>query len=268
MYDIRDYSDRNGIRLTAVVKKGEDPQVLLNQLFKLTQLQTTFSIINLVIDSGKPRLLNLKALLQAYRDTRFDVIRRRTRFLLDKAEARMHVLRGLHIAVQNIDEVVETIKTSKDVPEARSRLETRFHLTKIQSQAIVDMRLGRLTALEIEHLEAEIAKIEAEIRDYKDILARDERVYGIIREDIEDILRKYGDARRSVMTGDVTNFIDEDLIADDPMVVTFTREGYIKRTALSTYRSQGRGGRGVTGADMRDGDLLTEPVRRAGQGTS
>ncbi len=259
LHDIKDYSDRNGIRLTALLKKNEDPQVLVNQLFKHTPLQSSFSIINLVIDEeGRPRTLNLKELLEAYRDSRFQVIRRRTRFELRQAEDEIHILRGLHIAVQNIDEVIAIIKASTDEADAKSKLEQRFSLSERQSQAIVDMRLKRLTALAIEKLEEDIQKLELLIADVKDILARDERVYAIIRADVAELRQKYGDARRTLIDEQEGDLIIEDLIADDMMAVTFSEQGYVKRTPLSTYRSQGRGGRGISGAETKEGDVIQD----------
>lgn len=256
--DVRDESDRDGIRLVVILKKGEDPQVVVNQLFQYTPMQTTVSIINLAIDRGQPRTLNLRSLLDAYLDHRTIVIRRRTRFLLKKAQERQHIVEGLRIAVGNIDEVIAIIRAASDTDEAKASLMARFELSKAQSQAIVDMRLGRLTGLEREKLEKEYAALAAEIADYEDILARKERVDAIIREDLDDIEKRYGDKRRTDISREevVGSFNIEELITEEMMTVTFSRSGYVKRVPLEVYRSQGRGGRGVKGSDSKEGDVL------------
>ena len=251
-------NDRVGLRLVVELKRGvDDESVTLNQLFKLSPLQSTFSIINLAIQEGRPRTLPFKAMIEAYRDHRIEVITRRTRFLLRKAQDRLHIIEGLRIAVQNIDEVVEIIKTSANVDDARQRLMSRFELSEIQARAILDMRLARLTGLEIEKLEAEYNEVLAEIAQYKRILSERSVLIDLIRADLKDMVEKYGDERRTIISDEeVGNFIPEDLIAEEMMVVTCTRQGYIKRTALDQYRTQGRGGKGVTGAETKDGDFL------------
>jgi len=251
-------NDRVGLRLVIELKRGvDDETVTVNQLFKLSPLQTTFSIINLAIQDGRPRTLPFKAMIEAYRDHRIDVITRRTRFLLKKAQDRLHIIDGLRIAVQNIDEVVEIIKKSANVDEARTRLMERFTLSDVQARAILDMRLARLTGLEIDKLEAEHKEVLAEIAGYNQILSDRIVLINLIRQDLRDIVEKYGDARRTIISDEeVSSFIDEDLIAEEMMVVTVTHEGYIKRTALDQYRTQGRGGKGVTGAETKDGDFL------------
>ncbi len=256
--DVRDESDRDGIRLVVILKMGEDPQVIVNQLFQYTPLQSTCSIINLAIDTGQPRTLNLRNLLDSYLVHRTDVIRRRTMFLLRKAEERKHIVEGLRIAVGQIDEVIRIIRAAQDTDEAKINLMNAFGLSKIQSQAIVDMRLGRLTGLEREKLEAEFNALLVEIADYEDILARKERVDRIISEDLTDILARYGDPRRTEISREevVGNFNIEELITEEMMVVTFSREGYVKRVPLDVYRSQSRGGRGVKGSDAKEGDVL------------
>ncbi|TAJ02416.1 MAG: DNA gyrase subunit A [Planctomycetota bacterium] len=256
--DVRDESDRDGLRLCVELKKGEDPQVVLNQLWQYTPLQSTISIINLAISDGRPRTLTLKALLEAYVTHRKDVIRRRTRYLLRKAEERKHIVEGLRIAVDNIDEVVKIIRASADTDKAKRALMDRFALSLAQSQAIVDMRLGRLTGLEREKLMEEFNALVAEIADLTDILNRDERVIAIIREDIDDLDKRYGDARRTeISTEEVDGAFDiEELIQEELMVCTFSRDGYVKRVALETYRAQGRGGRGVKGSESKEGDVL------------
>ncbi len=251
-------NDRVGLRLVIELKRGvDDETVTVNQLFKLSPLQTTFSIINLAIQDGRPRTLPFKAMIEAYRDHRIDVITRRTRFLLKKAQDRLHIIDGLRIAVQNIDEVVEIIKKSANVDEARTRLMERFTLSDVQARAILDMRLARLTGLEIDKLEAEHKEVLAEIAGYNQILSDRIVLINLIRQDLRDMVEKYGDARRTIISDEeVSSFIDEDLIAEEMMVVTVTHEGYIKRTALDQYRTQGRGGKGVTGAETKDGDFL------------
>lgn len=256
--DVRDESDRSGMRLVIELKKGEDPQVILNQLYQFTSLQTTVSIINLVIDRGQPRTLTLRGLLDSYISHRKEIIRRRTQYLLGKAEDRLHIVEGLRIAVDNIDEVIAIIRASKNTDEAKTRLGERFGLSERQSQAIVDMRLGRLTGLEREKLEDEFNKLHEEITDLKDILARDERVVGIIREDLDDLEKRYGDKRRTEISNEEIEgaFDIEELITEEMMVVTFSRNGYVKRTALDSYRAQGRGGRGIRGSDTKEGDVI------------
>ncbi len=256
--DVRDESDREGIRLVVELKRGEDPQVVLNQLFKFTPLQTTLSIINLAIEDRQPRTFTLRGLIDAYVRHRKDVIRRRTRFLLRKAEERLHIVEGLRIAVDNIDEIVALIRASNDREDARRRLMERFTLSERQAQAIVDMRLGSLTGLEREKLQEEHAKLVAEIADYQDILAREERVIAIIREDLDDLEQKYGDERRTEISDEELDgdFDIEELIAEDLMVVTVSRDGYIKRVPADVYRAQGRGGRGIRGSEAKEGDVL------------
>lgn len=257
--DVNDESnDRVGLRLVVELKRGvDDEAVTVNQLYKLSPLQSTFSIINLAIVDGRPRTLGFKQMLEAYRDHRIDVIRRRTRFLLRKAEERLHILDGLRLAVQNIDEVVEIIKRSANVEEARGRLMERFGLSEIQARAILDMRLARLTGLEIEKLEAEHKEVTEKIAYYRKVLGDRTEVIRLIRQDVDEMVRGYGDERRTVISEEeVGSFVAEDLIPEELMVVTITREGYIKRTALDQYRTQGRGGKGVSGAETKEGDTL------------
>lgn len=251
-------NDRIGLRLVVELKKGvEDEQVTLNQLFKLSPLQSTFSIINLAIVDGRPRTLSFKQMLECHRDHRQDVIRRRTRFLLRKAEERLHILDGLRLAVQNIDEVIEIIKRSANTEDARLRLTARFGLSEIQARAILDMRLARLTGLEIEKLEQEHREVTEKIQYYKSILADRGVLIGLMKQDLAEMVEQYGDSRRTVISDEeVGNFVAEDLIPEEMMVVTVTHERYIKRTALDQYRTQGRGGKGVSGAETKAGDFL------------
>ncbi len=256
--DLRDESDRDGIRLVVELKKNEDPQVILNQLFQYTPLQTTYSIINLAISKKRPRTLTLRGLIDAFIEHRREVIRRRTRFLLRKAEERKHIVEGLRIAIGRIDEIIKIIRAAPDTDSAKTALIQSFTLSSVQAQAIVDMRLGRLTGLEREKLEDEFNKLVAEIADLNDILARDSRVIAIILEDLDEVEKKYGDARRTeISLEEVDGSFDiEELITEEMMVATFSRAGYVKRVSLAEYRAQGRGGRGVKGSTSKDGDVL------------
>ena len=256
--DVRDESDRSGMRLVVELKRGEDEQVVANQLFKFTPLQTTYSIINLAIDRGQPRTLTLRGLLDSYIDHRKEVIRRRTRYLLRKAEERKHIVEGLRIAVDNIDEVIALIRSCDDREGARAKLSERFGLSERQAQAIVDMRLGSLTGLEREKLEREYEELVAEIADLNDILDREARVVEMIEADLTDLEARFGDERRTEISDEELDggFDIAELIAEDLMVVTVSRDGYIKRVPADIYRAQGRGGRGVRGSDAKEGDAL------------
>jgi DNA gyrase subunit A len=257
--DVNDETnDRVGLRIVVELKRGVDDElVTLNQLFKLSPLQNKFSIMNVAIVAGQPRTLGLKAMLECYRDHRVDVITRRTRFLLRKAEDRLHIIEGLRIAVQNIDEVVELIKSSKSPEQARQALMDRFELSEIQARATLDMRLARLTGLEIDKLEAEYSDIREKIAYLNTILNDESVLFGLIRADLDEMIKSHGDERRTeVSDEEVGNFIDEDLINEEMMVVTVSHGGYIKRTALDQYRAQGRGGKGVQAGDTKEGDFL------------
>ncbi len=258
IYNVEDQSSKDGMWLVVELKKGEDPEVVANQLFKYTPLQTTYSIINLAIHERQPRTLNLRQLIDAYLEHRRDVIRRRTEFLLAKAEDRKHIVDGLLIATDNIDRVIEIIRASADREEAKSALCAEYKLSERQSQAIVDMRLGSLTGLERDKLVAEHEALVAEITDLKDILARASRVTAIIREDLEELMENYGDDRRTEISSEEvdTNFDIADLITEDLMAVTFSRNGYVKRLTLDTYRAQARGGVGVKGQASNEDDVL------------
>jgi DNA gyrase subunit A len=257
--DVQDHSDRDGLRLIVELKKHEDPEVILKQLFQFTPLQTTYSVINLALVDGQPKTLTLRGLIDEYIRHRKQVIRRRTRFLLRKAEERRHIVEGLRIAVDHIDEVIRIIRASADTEAAKVGLMSAFNLSQAQAQAIVDMRLGRLTGLEREKLEEEYERLQAEIRDLLDILEREARVVQILREDIDDVEQRYGDARRTEISAvEVDGSFDiEELITEEMMVVTVTRGGYVKRTGLDTYQAQGRGGRGVKGNEAKEGDAVS-----------
>ncbi len=255
--DIRDESGRDGIRLVIVCKKDAEPEVLVRQIFRHTPLQSTFSIINLALQNGRPTTLTLKGILAAWRDHRREVIRRRTAFLLDKAERRLHILDGLKIALANIDMVIEIVKKAADVDSAKKELGETFELSGVQTQAIVDMRLGRLTGLERDKLEEERQGLITDIADYQDILEREERVTDMIREEVERLRDRYGDERRTELGEPVDNLEEEDLIEEEQVVVTVTQDGYVKRTPVADYRSQGRGGRGVKGTGTKEGDVVS-----------
>ncbi|MFO1054234.1 MAG: DNA gyrase subunit A [Planctomycetota bacterium] len=259
--DVNDESnDRVGLRLVIELKRGvDDESVTVNQLFKQSPLQSTFSINNLVIDRNRPRTMAFKQLLESYREHRIDVITRRTRYRLRKAEEHLHILEGLRVAVQNVDEVVEIIKTSRSVDQARERLMDRFALSQIQAKAILDMRLARLTGLEIEKLETEWNEVRETIAKLREILADRRVLLRILETEIDDMLESYGDARRTVISEEeVGEFFAEDLIPEELMVVTVTHQGYLKRTAIDQYRSQARGGKGVSAADTKEGDFLEQ----------
>ncbi len=251
-------NDRVGLRLVVELKKGvEDEVITVNQLFKLSPLQSTFSIINLAIVDNRPRTLGFKQMLECYRDHRVEVIKRRTRFLLKKAEERLHILEGLRLAVHNIDEVVDIIKKSANADDARQKLMGRFELSDVQARAILSMRLSQLTGLEIEKLEAEHKEVTGQIVYYKTVLADRAVLLGLMKQDLKEMVDQYGDDRRTVISDDeVGSFVAEDLIPEEMMTVTITHVGYIKRTALDQYRTQGRGGKGVSGAETKEGDFL------------
>ncbi len=254
--DIRDESDKDGMRLVIELKKGEDENVALNQLFKHSQLESNFSIINIALVDGHPRTLNLKQFLESYVSHRREVIRRRTQFLLKKAEDRLHIVEGLKIAVDHIDEVVRTIREAANVDVAKTNLMAKFSFSEIQATEILKMQLRALTGLEREKLEAERLKLISEIADLKDILANIARVDAMIREDLEDQKKKFGDKRLTEISDPINELDDADLIPDETMAVTVSHKGYVKRLSLDTYRRQGRGGMGITGAGSGDEDYL------------
>ena len=254
--DIRNESDREGSRIVIVVKKNDDENVVLNQLYKHTKLQDSFSIIMIALVNNRPQTLNLKQLITAYIDHRKEVIQRRTQFLLDRAEERAHILEGLKIALANIDEVIKLIKASKTVDDARNSLISKFSLSDVQANAILEMRLQRLTNLEQSKIEEEYKKVCDNIKEFKAILADENLVLDIIREDLHETKEKYGDERKTEIAGDVSDFDMEDLISEEDVTVMITHEGYTKRLPLDTYRKQNRGGKGVTGAGMKEGDFV------------
>ncbi len=256
--NIEDHSDRNGMHIEITLKREAAPQIVLNNLFKYTQMQVTYGIIMLAIVGGVPKVLNLKEILQNYIDFQVEVITRRTIYDLRKAEERAHILEGLKIAVDFIDEVIKIIRSSKDIPTAKTNLSERFGLDEPQTQAIVSMRLGQLSGLERDKIEAELQGLLEKIADYKDILANGERLLGIIKAELGEIKRKFGDERRTeiaIVSGEVDI---EDLIPYENCVVTMTNLGYVKRQKMDTYHTQRRGGRGISGMNRRDEDVATE----------
>ncbi len=256
--DIRDESDRNGMRIVYELKRDAIPNVVLNKLFKFTSLQTSFSVNNICLVDGKPQMLNVKQLIAVFVEFRHDVINRRTIFDLRKAEERAHILEGLIIASDNIDEVIKIIRASKSPEEARENLMARFALSDLQSRAIVEMRLRHLTGLEQDKLRAEFNDLMLLITDLKDILARVERRMQIIIDELTVIKEKYGDARRSVIEYSATEMRMEDLIADEEVIITISHAGYIKRTSLTEFKVQNRGGMGSKGSTTRDKDFLEQ----------
>jgi DNA gyrase subunit A len=254
--DLRDESDREGIRVVVELKRGSVAGVVLNQLFKHTAMQSTFGIILLAIVHGQPRILSLREMLQLFIDHRKEVVIRRTVYDLRKAEERAHILEGLKIAVENIDEVVALIKKSKTPPEAKAALMKKFELSEIQAQAILDLRLQRLTGLERDKIIEEYKEVLATIKDLKAILASEARIFKIISDELTEIKDKYGDKRRTEIIGAQKEISVEDLIQEEDMVVTVSHNGYIKRNAISLYRAQRRGGRGKTGMATRDEDFV------------
>ncbi|MEY4571333.1 MAG: hypothetical protein RLZ10_537, partial [Bacteroidota bacterium] len=254
--DLRDESDRNGMRIVYEIKRDAIANVVLNKLYKYTSLQTSFSVNNICLVDGRPRLLNLRDMIQYFVEFRHEVVIRRTKFELRKAEERAHILEGLIIASDNIDEVIEIIKSSSSPDAARERLAERFGLSEIQTRAIVDMRLRQLTGLEQDKLRAEYDDLLKLIADLKDILDREERRMEIIKNELIEIREKYGDARRSAIEYAASEMRMEDLIADEEVVITISHAGYIKRTNLTEYKVQNRGGMGSKGSATRDQDFL------------
>ncbi|MFN2398286.1 MAG: DNA gyrase subunit A, partial [Gemmatimonadaceae bacterium] len=260
--DLRDESDRDGMRIVIELKRDAIPRVVLNQLYKHTTMQSTFGVIMLALVPDVntrqlvPKVMPLRDILVHFIEHRHEVIIRRTQFDLDKALEREHILEGLKIAVDNIDEVIKVIRKAEDTPQASAQLQKRFRLSERQAEAILNMRLAKLTGLEIEKLEEEIKDVRALIKDLKSILGSRERRMKILTEDLERIAQKYGDERRTEITSDEGEFSIEDLIAEEDMVITVSHSGYIKRTSMSTYKKQRRGGRGLNGQGLKDEDFV------------
>jgi len=254
--DLRDESDKSGMRVVVEIKKDAIPSVIINSLYKNTQLEDTFGIIMLALVEGVPRTLNLTSLIEEYVKHRFTVVVRRTKYELKKAEEREHILKGLLIALDNLDEVIKTIRSSKDVPTARRRLVKNFKLTVIQAQAILDLRLHRLTGLERDKIKSEHKQLVERIKQLKKLLASDELIYGVIKNELQEIKKKYNDERRTDITTDVSDIEIEDLIPEEENVISISHSGYIKRVPATTYRKQGRGGKGVTGTNLKENDFV------------
>ena len=256
--DMRDESNQKGLRLVIELKKGVIPQVVLNNLYKYTSLQTTFGANNLALVNGVPKCLGLREMLRHYIDHQVDVVTRRTRFDLKKAQARAHILEGYLMALDHIDEVISIIRSSQTDAEASSRLIERFGFSPEQTTAILEMKLRRLTGLSRDQIEEELAGLRRAIEYYEDLLAHEEKILGVIKEEMREIAKKFGDKRRTQITGAEKSFNVEDLIADEEMVVTITHTGYVKRIPAAAYRAQNRGGKGVSGASLKEDDVIDE----------
>ncbi len=259
--DLRDESDRDGLRIVVEVKKGASARKVLNQLYKFTPLQTSFGVNLLALVNGEPRLLSLKKVLLLFLEHRQEVITRRTRFQLKKARARAHILEGLRIALQFLDEVIRTIRESASVETARTALMERFGLSTLQAQAILEMQLRRLAALERQKIEDEYQDTVAKIRYLEDLLASPHKILAIIGQEMDELSTKYADSRRTVIRAEgPSDFSDEDLVHQEPVIVTLTQKNYVKRTPTKQYRTQGRGGRGVRGIDTREHDMVLHSI--------
>ncbi len=254
--DLRDESDREGIRIVIDVRRDANPNVILNQLYRHTQMQTTFGVIMLVIVNGEPKLLDLKSVISHYIEYQKEIVVRRTRFDLNKAEGRAHILEGLKIALDNLDAVINLIRSSRTPDIAREGLMKNFNLTEKQAQAILDMRLQRLTGLERRKIEDELKDIMELIKELKGILADEQKVLQIIKDELSEIKETFGDDRRTRITAGSSDFDVEDLIAEEDIAVTLTHQGYIKRMPLNTYKSQRRGGRGITATNPKEEDFV------------
>ena len=256
--DLSDQSSREGMRICIELRRDANPNVILNQLYKHTQLQDTFGVIMLALVNNEPKVMNLLEMLQYYLQHQEDVVTRRTKYDLNKAEERAHILEGLLVALDNIDEVIKIIRGSRSVQIAKEELMKRFDLSDAQSQAIVDMRLRALTGLEREKIEAEYAELEKKIEEYKAILADRKLLLGVIRKEILLISEKYGDDRRTRIGYDEFDISMEDLIPRENVVITVTNMGYIKRMSMDTFKSQNRGGKGIKGMQTLEDDFIRE----------
>lgn len=254
--DVRDESDKDGIRIVVDLKRDRPAQIILNQLYKHTQLATSFGIIMLALVNNQPRILNLRQLLDLYVSHRKEIVIRRTRFLLRKAQERAHILEGLKIALKFIDKIIKVIRQSKDVRIAKVELGKKFDLSERQAQAILEMQLQRLTALERTKIEAEYLELIKKIGLYESILASEKKILEIIKDELAEVVKKYGDERRTDIVGEVEDMKIEDFIVEEDVVITISHGGYIKRLPVSAYRRQKRGGRGVMGAEVREEDFI------------
>lgn len=255
--DIRDESDRHGMRIVIELKRGEQGLVILNNLYKLTPMQTTFGVINLAIVNGQPKVLSLVELLRLFVEHRVEVVRRRTQYELREAEARAHILEGLQKALDHIDAIIKLIRAAKNTAEAREGLIASFEFTEIQAKAILEMQLQRLTSLERQKIEDELKELQVRIAELKEILASDAKLRQVIVGELREMQKKYGDPRRTEIVDEEAEIRLEDLIAEEDAVITVTHSGYLKRTPLSVYRNQGRGGKGRIGMRTKDEDPVT-----------
>jgi DNA gyrase subunit A len=255
--DIRDESDRQGMRIVIELKRGEQGLVILNNLYKLTPLQTTFGVINLAIVNGQPKVLSLIDLLRSFVEHRVEVVRRRTQYDLRQAEARAHILEGLQKALDHIDAIIKLIRAAKNTAEAREGLIAQFEFTEIQAKAILEMQLQRLTSLERQKIEDELKELREKIAELREILASDAKLREVIVKELREVQKKYGDERRTEIIDEEVEIRLEDLIAEEEAVITVTHSGYLKRTPLSVYRNQGRGGKGRIGMKTKDEDPVT-----------
>ena len=256
--DLRDESDREGIRIVIELKKGEEPEIVLNKLYKYTDLQTSFGVIMLALVNNVPKVLSLKEVLEEYIKHRFEVITRRTRFELDKAEKRDHILQGFRIALENIDRIISLIKNSKDSNSAKESLIEKYAFSEVQARSIMDMKLQRLTGLEREKIEQEFQDLERKIKEFKEILADDEKIYGIMKQELEEVKEKYNDNRRTVIEDERKDIDVEDLIKDEKVILTITNKGYVKRIGIDNYKAQRRGGRGVSSQNTIEDDFVSD----------
>jgi DNA gyrase subunit A len=254
--DIRDESDREGMRIVVEVKRDQNAEIILNQLYKHTQMEESFGIIMLALVDNKPKVLNLKEMLEAYIKHRREIVKRRTQFELTKAERRAHILEGLKIAIDHLTQIIKTIRESKDPKTAQAALMKNFDLSELQAQAILEMQLQRLTALERDKVENEYLELIKKIEEYKAILKSDKRILEIVKNEVVELKKKYGDERRTEIVGRVEEIEIEDLIKEEDMVITISHAGYLKRLPVDSYRRQKRGGAGVTGIDMKEEDFV------------
>ena len=254
--DLRDESNREGIRVVIELKKGEEPELVLNKLYKYTELQSTFGVIMLALVNNVPKILTLKQMLSEYIGHRFQVITRRILFDLDKAQKRAHILQGYRIALENINRIIEMIRSSKDANQAKEQLIEKYAFTEIQAKSILDMRLQRLTGLEREKVEAEYHTLEKLILELQDILSHDSKIYDIMKKELLEVKEVYGDNRRTHIEEERMEILPEDLIKDEEMIITCTNKGYIKRIEANKYKSQNRGGKGVSGLNTIDDDVV------------
>lgn len=256
--DLRDESDREGIRIVIELKRGEEPELVLNKLYKYTDLQSTFGIIMLALVNNVPKILTLKQVLEEYMKHRFEVITRRTKYDLDKAEKRDYILQGFRIALENIDRIIELIRASKDGNEAKDALIERYAFSEIQAKAIMDMKLQRLTGLEREKIEQEFQELEIKIRELKAILADENKIYEIMKKELSELKEKYNDSRRTSIEDERLDIDMEDLIKDEKVLITITNKGYVKRIELDKYKSQKRGGKGVSTQHTVEDDFVQD----------